>query len=1506
LSIQIPSPSPSPSPRKPPKGKANGNGNGAPKEAERDLELGDLRDALRALKAGDFSVRILPGERRVTKEVATAFNDVAAMLDATSVEFVRVSKVVGRDGEIMERAQLKGAQGGWSSQAESFNALIGDLVRPSTEVARVIIAVAAGDLSQKMALEIEGKPVRGEFLRISTSANTMVDQLRSFASDVTRVAKEVGTEGKLGGQAEVKMSGTWKDVTESVNVLVANLTAQMRNIALVTTAVANGDLSQKITVDSRGEILELKSTINTMVDQLSSLASEVMRVAQEVGTEGKLGGKAQLRMSGTWKDLTDGVNVLADNLTSQVRNIALVTTAVANGDLSQKIAVDARGELLELKTTVNRMVDQLSSFAGEVTRVAKEVGTDGRLGGQAEVKMSGTWRDLTENVNRLAWNLTSQVRNIALVTTAVANGDLSQKIDVEARGELLELKSTVNKMVDQLSSFASEVTRVAKEVGVDGKLGGQANVPVAAGTWRDLTDNVNQLANNLSRQVRAINEVSIAVTQGDLTRSISVEAQGEVLALRGNLNQMIANLRDTTQRNEEQDWLKTNLAKFSGMMQGQKSLEGVSRLIMSELTPLVSAHHGAFFIAAGENGGHELRLRASYAYEERKGLKNCFKLGEGLVGQSALEKKAILLTNVPGDYVQISSGLGQGSPLNILVIPILFEDEVSAVIELASFQPFSQIHRLFLEQLSGSIGVVLNMIGANTRTVEALSQSQSLAEALQKQSKELQQQQYELKKSNQELGAQAQSLKVSEGQLKDQRQQLQQVNDQLEEKATLLAGQNRAVENKNKEVELARVALEEKAGQLALSSKYKSEFLANMSHELRTPLNSVLILSQLLADDPDGNLETKQVEFATTIHEAGADLLSLINDILDLSKIESGTMTVDLDALAFAALPEYVERNFGELARHKALAFDVTLAADLPPSISTDPRRLQQVLKNLLANAFKFTERGSVVLSVAVVTSGWSLDHATLGRAPTVLAFSVTDTGIGIAPDKQKSIFQAFQQADGTTSRKYGGTGLGLSISREIARLLGGEILVVSAPGTGSTFTLYLPADYSPAPAPPAPMKDPPLTRPAEHAEAKAPRDGLELRVGEDPALLQRDFLGDDRAEIQPGDRVILVIEDDAMFARVLLEQVRSLGFKCLAADTGEAGLALAHEYQPDAITLDLGLPGVDGWLVLDGLKHSARTRHVPIYVISADDRARQRSIELGAADFLIKPVTGEALAEALGDVRRRGEHRVSRLLLVEDNEVERRAIVDLIGNGDVGITAVATGQEALDALAAGRFDCMVLDLNLPDISGSDVIDRIAPDRLESMPIIIYTGRDLTREEKDGLATRADAIILKDVRSMEHLLDQTALFLHRDVAKLSAPRRQMLKKVQESDPGLAGRTVLVIDDDVRNVFAITSVLERHKMTVLFADNGRKGLEMLERSPAVELVLMDVMMPEMDGYEATRAIRDIPKYSALPIIALTARAMKDDRARCIAAGASDYIAKPVDANHLLSLLRVWAR
>ncbi|MDQ3389250.1 MAG: HAMP domain-containing protein, partial [Gemmatimonadota bacterium] len=943
---------------------------------------------------------------------------------------------------------------------DNVNFMAGNLTAQVRNIADVTTAVSRGDLSRKITVD-----VKGEIAELKTTINTMVDQLSGFASEVTRVAREVGTEGVLGGQARVSgVGGVWKDLTDSVNAMAGNLTVQVRNIADVTTAVARGDLTQKITVDVRGEVLELKKTINTMVDQLSSFASEVTRVAREVGTDGRLGGQANVPgVGGTWKDLTDSVNFMAGNLTAQVRNIADVTTAVARGDLSRKITVDVKGEIAELKTTINTMVDQLSAFASEVTRVAREVGTEGVLGGQANVPgIAGTWKDLTDNTNFMASNLTGQVRNIALVATAIANGDLSQKITVDVRGEMMELKETVNSMVDRLRVFADEVTRVAREVGTEGQLGGQAEVPNVAGTWKDLTENVNAMANSLTNQVRAIKDVAIAVTEGDLTRSVTVEAKGELDEVKRNINQMISNLRGTTEKNQEQDWLKTNLAKFGRMMQGQKDLDAVARLIMSELTPLIGANHAAFFLMDGERGnGGVLKLIASYAYKKRKHVANRFHPGEGLVGQAALEKKSILLANVPDDYVQINSGLGEASPRNIMVLPILFEGEVKAVVELASFLPFSSIHQLFLDQLSESIGVVLNMIQANMRTEELLQQSQQLTQDLQSQSQELQTQQEALRRTNVELEAQAKNLKASEEALKEQQEELQQVNEELEEKAALLAEQNKKVEQKNSEVESARLALEEKADQLALSSRYKSEFLANMSHELRTPLNSLLILSKLLSDNKEGNLTEKQVEYAQTILGAGSDLLTLINDVLDVSKIEAGKMDIETADVLFADVKEYVRRSFVPVAEQKGLEFAVELDPGIPEVIVTDGQRLQQVLKNLIANAVKFTEKGSVKLTVREADKGRRFGNATLDAAERVIAFGVADTGIGIAKEKQRLIFEAFQQADGTTSRQYGGTGLGLTISRELARLLGGEIRVESTENEGSTFTLFLPERYA-------------------------------------------------------------------------------------------------------------------------------------------------------------------------------------------------------------------------------------------------------------------------------------------------------------------------------------------------------------------------------------------------------------------------------------------------------------
>jgi CheY-like chemotaxis protein/signal transduction histidine kinase/HAMP domain-containing protein len=1308
----------------------------------------------------------------------------------------------------------------------------------------------------------------------------------------------------LGGQAEVPgVAGTWADLTDSVNFMASNLTDQVRNIADVTTAVARGDLSRKITADLKGEMLLLKNTVNTMVDQLSAFASEVTRVAREVGTEGRLGGQATVEgVAGVWRDLTDSVNSMAGNLTGQVRNIADVTTAVARGDLSRKITADVKGEILELKNTINTMVDQLSAFAAEVTRVAQEVGTEGKLGGQARVEgVAGVWRDLTDSVNLLAGNLTVQLRDVSAVATAIADGDLTRKITVEASGEILQIKQVINSMVDRLSVFADEVTRVAREVGTEGQLGGQAEVPGAAGTWRALTENVNAMANSLTAQVRAIKDVATAVTEGDLTRSVTVEARGEMDELKRSVNQMIANLKETTERNQEQDWLKTNLAKFSRMMQGQRDLESVSRLIMSELTPLVGASQGAFFITDGEGTGEEflLRLIASYAYKERKNVSNRFRPGEGVVGQAALEKKPILLTGVPEDYIQITSGLGSAPPRNIMVLPILFEGEVKAVIEMASFTPFSPIHQVFLDQLTESVGVVLNMITANMRTEELLQQSQKLTQELQSQSQELQTQQEELRRTNAELEAQARTLKASEEALRDQQEELQQVNEELEEKAALLAEQNRKVEQKNREVEAARAELEEKAQQLAVSSKYKSEFLANMSHELRTPLNSLLILAKLLAENKDGNLTEKQVEYAQTILASGTDLLALINDVLDLSKVEAGKMDIHPVDVHFPEVVDFVERSFRPLAQERELDLRIQLDPELPPAIETDGQRLQQVLKNLLSNAFKFTHEGGVTLTVRRAEKGRRFSHPSLNEAETVIAFAVEDTGIGIAGDKQRLIFEAFQQADGTTSRKYGGTGLGLSISREIARLLGGEIRVESTEGHGSTFTLFLPAGWLGDPGGVGDTAVMPSPRPEgepgpvpEHERRRYPRDPAEAGIH------------DDRASLEDGDRVVLVVENDANFARVLLEMARDKGFKVLVAMDGESALEMVREYRPDAVTLDIDLPGIDGWTVLDRLKHSTSTRHIPVHILSGVEQ-RQRGLRQGAVSYLEKPIGKEQLDAAFERISTFLEEGVKRLLVVEDDDRQRQSIIELVGEEDVEISAVASAEAALEQLRETRFDCMVLDLGLTGEDGFDLLERVKSDpEMRDLPIIIYTGKDLTPAEETRLRRFAESIIIKDVKSPERLLDETALFLHRVESNLPDEKRRMLEQLHRTDSVFEGKTILVVDDDVRNIFSLTTVLEQQGMRVVFAENGRDALETLRQNPGVDLVLMDLMMPEMDGYETTREIRGMEGYENLPVIALTAKAMKGDREKSIAAGASDYITKPVDTDQLLSLMRVW--
>ncbi len=1150
--------------------------------------LSQLLAGLTAVRGGDFSTRLPRTGDLLLDEIATVFNAMNDQLALFTSEVTRVAREVGTEGKLGGQAQIPGVVGTWKDLADSVNAMAGNLTGQVRNIAQVTTAVQRGDLSQKITVD-----ARGEILELKNTINTMVEQLSSFADEVTRVAREVGTEGKLGGQADVQgVSGTWKDLTESVNVMAANLTDQVRSIAAVTTAVARGDLSQKIRVDARGEILELKETINTMVGQLSAFADEVTRVARDVGTLGKLGGQATVRgVSGTWEDLTDNVNVMASNLTDQVRSIATVATAVAKGDLSQKITVEAMGEVAALADTINGMVDTLGAFAGEVTRVAREVGTEGMLGGQAAVpNVAGTWKDLTDNVNSMANNLTSQVRNIAEVTTAVARGDLSKKIDVDARGEILQLKTTINTMVDQLSSFAAEVTRVAREVGSQGRLGGQAEVEGVSGTWKRLTENVNELAGNLTRQVRAIAEVTSAVATGDLTRSISVEAEGEVAELKDNINAMVRSLRETTKANTEQEWLQTNLARIGSLMSGHRDLTAVAELIMNEVIPLVKAQHGTFFLAEGSGGDRRLRLIAGYGLGPDIESPSQVRLGQSLTGQVAKTRKPIVLTDVPAGYVQISSGIGEAPPLSLIVLPVVFEDQVLGVIEAGSFFRFTSVQKDFLEQLMEAIGINVNTILANARTDALLTESQRLAGELQARTSELQIRQDELQRSNADL----------------------------EDKAAQLARQNRDIELKNAQIEQARREIEERARQLDQASRYKSQFLANMSHELRTPLNSLLVLARLLAQNPTENLSPKQVEYANVIHSSGSDLLQLINDILDLSKVEAGKMDVHPERFAVRGLVEELDAVFLPLAAEKRLHFAIKLAEDVPAEIFTDKQRLRQILHNLLSNAVKFTDSGEVRLAI-------------LGDEA-FAEFAVTDTGIGIAEENLEAIFGAFQQGDGTTSRQYGGTGLGLAICREVAMQLGGRITVQSALGTGSTFTLYLPTAW----------------------------------------------------------------------------------------------------------------PGAAG------------------------------------------QVAGQA-------------------------------------GGAAAMAAVTAPQQGK---VAGQ-----------------------PDRGSALA-------EVSRVAKAG-----------------------------------------------AHDSLRGRKVLIIDDDPRNVFALSSVLELYGLTVVHADNGRHGIEALAAGD-IDLVLMDVMMPQLDGHATTRAIRAMKRFADLPVIAVTARAMHGDKDKSIAAGASDYVTKPVDTEQLLTCMERW--
>ncbi len=1441
-------------------------------------QVRNIAQVTTSVARGDLSQKITVDVRGELAELKDTVNTMVDQLSSFADEVTRVAREVGGEGRLGGQAAVPGVSGTWRDLTDSVNFMAGTLTAQVRNIAEVTTAVARGDLTRTITVE-----ARGEILELKSTVNTMVDQLSSFADEVTRVAREVGTEGRLGGQADVHdVSGTWKDLTENVNMMAANLTAQVRNIAEVTTAVAQGDLTSKITVDARGEILELKSTVNTMVDQLSSFADEVTRVAREVGTEGMLGGQARVPgVAGTWRDLTDSVNSMASNLTNQVRSIATVSTAVARGDLSQKISIEARGEVAALASTINAMVDTLRAFADEVTRVAREVGTEGILGGQAQVRgVAGTWKDLTDSVNSMAGNLTSQVRSIALVTTAVAHGDLTQKTYVDARGEILELKTTVNRMVDQLSSFADEVTRVAREVGTDGRLGGQAEVADVSGTWRKLTENVNQLAGTLTTQLRAIAEVSTAVTQGDLSQQITVQAQGEVAELKDNLNQMIDNLRETTRANQEQDWLKTNLARFTGHMQGGRDLLDVTQLIVSELTPLVGAAAGTFFLAeSGADGASTLRRLASYGHRPQPGVPDAFPVGVGLVGQAARDRERILVTEVPAEYLRIASGLGEAAPLTLVILPVVFEEQVLGVMELASFKPFSVVHLQFLDQLVEIIGVSLNAIIASSRTQALLVESQRLAAELQNKSGELQTQQRELQQSNAEL----------------------------EEKASLLAQQNRAIEIKNLEIEDARRALEDRAEQLALSSRYKSEFLANMSHELRTPLNSLLILAKLLADNAEQNLNPRQVEFAQTIHSAGTDLLQLINDILDLSKVEAGKMDVHPASVAVSGIVEYVEATFRPLTAEKDLQFSVWVAQDVPQTLVSDQHRLQQVLRNLLSNAVKFTSFGEVNLVIRrSVEKNFTTPALTV--ADGVLAFDVTDTGIGIPPEQLRTIFEAFQQADGTISRKFGGTGLGLSISREIARLLGGEIHVESAPDRGSKFTLYVPTQFSGGRAAGAPAL------PSGQVAASPPRASRHPELPEQAgqaggAERVKEQVEDDEDDIRPGDRVLLVALSEPELCRAAVDVGRDHGFKVVATAYPDRALALAEQRLPAGMVIGMDMATHDGRALHHVLKRSHATRDVPMvaaHTPAAAETAHQ-GWRAGSLDVIEVPFTRAKVDAALERLEAFVARPKRRLLVVTvDAGSPGAAVAERFESLDeVEVEIVGSPEDAASTLAGGPVDCVLVDLALPEGGGFEVLKRIrARKQVRHTPVVLSRSEGLPAREEARLTRYGETLTLTRPGTLQGLVEDAAFFLHRsDVTEQGGPGDAAARHGQPERP-LSGRRILIVDDDVRNVFALTSALEQHDIEVLYAGNGEEGLGILRSEPDIDLVLMDVMMPGMDGYTAMREIRKMSRFRDLPVIALTAKAMPGDRDNSLTAGASDYVTKPVDVEQLLSVIRSW--
>ena len=1244
------------------------------------------------------------------------------------------------------------------------------------------------------------------------------------------------------------------------------------------------------------------------------------------------------------------------SIIAPVKQILQAAKAFADGNFEQDLPIQRHDEIGELALTFQRTQVRVNSIMQELQRLFQEI-QDGRLDQRGDMThVEGRWRELVAGINNLIDAFARPFQETADNLSHIAKGEVPERITDEFQGDFVEVGQNLNACADVVERFVTEI-EMLREAIVQGKLDIRNDLTGFRGVYANIMESINDIIATFvghidqlpvpvfiidtDYTVQFVNkEVSTvfsssrerligqkcydffknadcrtercacaqAMRSGTMVRSeteASVDGQEFQFSYSGvpvkdtagniigalEIAQDHSEMKQAMNEIEQQSWLRSGQAELSDIMRGEQDMVTLSKNIITYLSKHLGVQLGALYLASGDHEERTFRLSGSYAYLARKGNRNSFKLGEGLVGQAAVEQECILYSHVPDDYVSISSGLGETVPHYIFIAPFVYEGETTGVIELGTVREFSHVQMDFVNQALENIAVAFNSVQSRRKMKELL-------DATQQQAKELQQQQEELRQSNEELENHTQALLQSEQKLQQQQEELRQSNEELEHQARTLELQKSEMQEKNDALEEAQRLIEEKARDLELSSRYKSEFLANMSHELRTPLNSLLILSNLLKENKEGNLNEKQVEFAQMINKSGTELLGLINEVLDLSKVEAGKMELNLEEMSLHGLASYIKQHFTHVAEEKGLSLTINLSQELPETASTDRQRVEQIIKNFLSNAFKFTKEGGISVNIARPEEGVKFSHSALIPHNTI-GISVSDSGVGIPEDKQRLIFEAFQQADGSTSRKYGGTGLGLSISREFARLLGGEVQLRSKVGKGSTFTLYIPERYASE-----------TTGEPESTSAAAASDASSEKgfTSAEPLTYQHDSveqIRDDRLDCIPGHKTILIIEDDPDFAKILFELAREHGFNGLIAGDGAAGLQLAYQYLPCAITLDLGLPGIDGQTVLEKLHTNPETQHIPVHIISAQDRSLNLE-EFHGGDFLMKPVSTEDLNALFTGLEQKIPGRVKRVLIIEDDSVARKSQAELLKSDTVDIVTASSGQEALQLLQETSVDCLVVDLGLEDMSGLELLAQIKQHRdLAELPVVVYTGRDVTKDEQMQLDEYAESTIIKGAKSQERLLDEVTLFLKRIESNLPEEQRRKPRIYHDKDTILHGKTILVVDDDLRNVYALANVLDDKGLNVLVAENGESALQQLDENAAeIDLVLMDIMMPEMDGYEAMQRIRKQMRFNKLPIIALTAKAMKGDRQKCLEAGANDYLSKPLDLDKLFSLLRVW--